>query len=299
LIFAILAAAILTILASFLPEHRSELITRILIMALFAMSINMQVGRAGMMPLGQAQFFGLGAYAFGLLCVKGGVTLSFAFFLALLISAVANVIIGYLCLRGDSLTFALLHLAFNILLFTVAAKWISLTSGDMGFTGVPRPGLFSGPFGLYLFVLLVVLICCFLIWMITNSPFGRVMQGLRENEERIRFLGIDSKRFQLVIFIFSGLFTAVAGILWTILQMSVFNTYMSLILSAEGLMMCLIGGMSSFFGPSIGAAIVVLVSTLASTYVREWQGLLGLIIVMCVLGFRGGILGSRKSTMGF
>jgi branched-chain amino acid transport system permease protein len=299
LVFAILATAILTILVPLLPEHRSELITRILIMALFAMSINMQVGRAGMMPLGQAQFFGLGAYAFGLLCVKGGVTLSLAFFLALLISVVANVIIGYLCLRGDSLTFALLHLAFNILLFTVAAKWISLTSGDMGFTGVPRPGLFPGAFGLYLFVLLVVLICCILIWMITNSPFGRVMQGLRENEERIRFLGIDSKRFQLVIFIFSGLFTAVAGILWTILQMSVFNTYMSLILSAEGLMMCLIGGMSSFFGPTIGAAIVVLVSTLASTYVREWQGLLGLIIVVCVLGFRGGILGSRKSTMGF
>jgi branched-chain amino acid transport system permease protein len=299
LVFAILATAILTILVPLLPEHRSELITRILIMALFAMSINMQVGRAGMMPLGQAQFFGLGAYAFGLLCVKGGVTLSLAFFLALLISVVANVIIGYLCLRGDSLTFALLHLAFNILLFTVAAKWISLTSGDMGFTGVPRPGLFPGAFGLYLFVLLVVLICCILIWMITNSPFGRVMQGLRENEERIRFLGIDSKRFQLVIFIFSGLFTAVAGILWAILQMSVFNTYMSLILSAEGLMMCLIGGMSSFFGPTIGAAIVVLVSTLASTYVREWQGLLGLIIVVCVLGFRGGILGSRKSTMGF
>jgi branched-chain amino acid transport system permease protein len=190
-------------------------------------------------------------------------------------------------------------LAFNILLFTVAAKWIALTDGDMGFTGVPRPGLFPGAFGLYLFVLLVVLICCILIWMITNSPFGRVMQGLRENEERIRFLGIDSKRFQLVIFVFSGLFTAVAGILWAILQMSVFNTYMSLILSAEGLMMCLIGGMSSFFGPTIGAAIVVLVGTLASTYVREWQGLLGLIIVVCVLGFRGGILGTRKSTMGF
>jgi branched-chain amino acid transport system permease protein len=299
LVFAILATAILTILASLLPEHRSELITRILIMALFAMSINMQVGRAGMMPLGQAQFFGLGAYAFGLLCVKGGVTLPLAFFLALLISVVANVIIGYLCLRGDSLTFALLHLAFNILLLTVAAKWISLTDGDMGFTGVPRPSLFPGAFGLYLFVLLVVIICCILIWMITNSPFGRVMQGLRENEERIRFLGIDSKRFQLVIFIFSGLFTAVAGILWAILQMSVFNTYMSLILSAEGLMMCLIGGMSSFFGPTIGAAIVVLVGTLASIYVREWQGLLGIIIIVCVLGFRGGILGTRKSTMGF
>jgi len=298
LVFGVLATVILTILASFLPEHRSELITRMLIMALFATSINMQVGRAGMMPLGQAQFFGLGAYAFGLLCVKGGVSLPFAFILALLISIVAIGIIGYLCLRGDSLTFALLHLAFNILLVTVAAKWISLTEGDQGFTGVPRPNLLPGNFGFYLFVLLVVLISFILIWTIINSPFGKAMQGLRENEERLCFLGIDSKRFQLVIFILSSLFAGVAGILWAMMQRSVFITYMSLILSAEGLMMCLIGGMLSFFGPSIGAAIVVIVSTVASTYLHQWQGLLGLIIIVSVLGFRGGILGGKKHTMG-
>ena len=298
LVFGVLATVILTILASFLPEHRSELITRMLIMALFATSINVQVGRAGMMPLGQAQFFGLGAYAFGLLCVKGGISLPFAFIFALLISIVVIGIIGYLCLRGDSLTFALLHLAFNILLVTVAAKWISLTEGDQGLTGVPRPNLLPGNFGFYLFVLLVVLISFILIWTIINSPFGKAMQGLRENEERIRFLGIDSKRFQLVIFIFSSLFAGVAGILWAMMQRSVFITYMSLILSAEGLMMCLIGGMLSFFGPSIGAAIVVIVSTVASTYLHQWQGLLGLIIIVCVLGFRGGILGGKKHTMG-
>ncbi len=298
LIIVALGIVVLTVLAAFLPEHWSGLIPRMLIMALFATSINMQVGRAGMMPLGQAQFFGLGAYAFGLLCVKGGVPLPYASILAVLISVVATGLIGYLCLRGDSLTFALLHLAFNILLVTVAAKWISLTEGDQGFTRVPRPALFPGDFGFYIFVLLVVLVCYVLIWTITNSPFGRVMQGLRENEERISFLGIDSKRFQLVIFIFSSLFAAVAGILWAMMQKSVFITYMSLILSAEGLMMCLIGGMSSFLGPTIGAVIVVVVSTLASTYLQQWQALLGVIIIVCVLGFRGGILGSRKGTMG-
>ena len=267
-------------------------------MALFATSINMQVGRAGMMPLGQAQFFGFAAYGFGLVCVKGGLPLSLGFPFALLISLIVIGIIGYLCLRGDSLTFALLHLAFNILLVTVASKWMSLTEGDQGFTGVPRPALFPGNFGFYLFVLLIVLVCYLLIWMITNSPFGKVMQGLRGNEERIRFLGIDSKRFQLVIFTFSSLFAAVAGILWAMLQRSVFITYMSLILSAEGLMMCLIGGMSSFFGPTIGAAIVVVVSTMASVYLEQWQGLLGLIIIVCVLGFQGGILRGKKGPMG-
>jgi branched-chain amino acid transport system permease protein len=296
LILVLFVIAALSVLSILLPEHRSELITRMLIMGLFAMSINMQVGYAGMMPLGQAQFFGIGAYAFGLLCVKGGMPLPFAFFLGLAISVAGSAMIGYLCLRDDSLTFAMLHLAFNILLATVAAKWISLTSGDQGFTGVPRPGSFSGPFSFYLFVLFVVIVCYFLIWKIVNSPFGKVTQGLRENEERIRFLGIDSKRFQLTIFVFSGLFAGAAGILWAMLQRSVFNTYMSLVLSAEGLMMCLIGGMASFLGPTVGATIVVIIGTVASTYVNEWQGLLGLIIIVCVLGFRGGILGGRRGT---
>lgn len=298
MLLGLAAIVALSVLTALLPEHRSELITRMLIMALFATSINMQVGYAGMMPLGQSQFFGLGAYAFGLLCLKGGLSLPLAFFGGLAVCAVLSAIIGYLCLRGDSLTFALLHLAFNILLVTVAEKWISFTSGDQGFTGVPRPGLFSGPFGFYFFVLVVVLVCFIMIATVVRSPFGKVMQGLRENEERIRFLGIDSKRFQLTIFVFSSLFTAVAGILWAMLQRGVFDTYMGLILSAEGLMMCLIGGMSSFLGPSIGAAIVVIVSTVASTYINQWQGLLGIIIIVCVLGFRGGILGSRKDAIG-
>ena len=298
MLLGLAAIVALSVLTALLPEHRSELITRMLIMALFATSINMQVGYAGMMPLGQSQFFGLGAYAFGLLCLKGGLSLPLGFFGGLAVSAVLCAIIGYLCLRGDSLTFALLHLAFNILLVTVAEKWISFTSGDQGFTGVPRPGAFSGPFGFYFFVLVVVLVCFIMIAMVLRSPFGKVMQGLRENEERIRFLGIDSKRFQFTIFIFSSLFTAVAGILWAMLQRGVFDTYMGLVLSAEGLMMCLIGGMSSFLGPAIGAAIVVIVSTVASTYINQWQGLLGLIIIVCVLGFRGGILGSGKDAVG-
>ena len=251
-----------------------------------------------MMPLGQAQFFGLGAYAFSLLCLKGGLSLPLGFFGGLAISVVVIAIIGYFCLRGDSLTFALLHLAFNILLVTVAEKWIYFTGGDQGLTGVPRPGVFSGPFGFYCFVLLVVLACYLIIATVLRSPFGKVMHGLRENEERIRFLGIDSKRFQFTLFVFSSLFTAAAGMLFAMLQRGVFDTYMGLILSAEGLMMCLIGGMSSFLGPSLGAAIVVIVSTVASTYINQWQGLLGLIIIVCVLGFRGGILEAGRMPSG-
>jgi branched-chain amino acid transport system permease protein len=293
--FGVITIIVLSILGVSLPVHRVELITRVLIMALFATSINIQLGYAGMMPLGQAMFLGVGGYSFGLLVVKGGLPITLAFFAGLLLSAVASGIIGFLCLRGDSMTFALLHLAFNILLATVANKWISLTGGSQGFIGIPRPGMFSSTLGFYFFVLGVVLICYILIRMIVSSSFGKVTEGLRENEERICFLGIDNKKFQLVIFIISGLFTAVAGILWAMLHRGSFPTYMSLILSAEGLMMCLIGGMLSFLGPSLGASIVTIVSTMASSYIEEWQGLLGIIIIGCVLGFRGGILRRRKS----
>src|SRR5208283_2906143 len=135
------------------------LITRILIFALFATAINMQVGYTGMLPLGQSMFFGLGAYSYSLLCLKGGMTVSFAFFGGLVLSTVITGIIGYLCLRGDSMTFGLLHIAFNILLATLANKWISLTGGDQGLTGVPRPSMFSSTLGFYFFVLAVVVIC--------------------------------------------------------------------------------------------------------------------------------------------
>jgi branched-chain amino acid transport system permease protein len=195
------------------------------------------------------------------------------------------------------MTFALLHLGFNILLYTIVNKWISFTGGNAGIVGISRPGLFSDTQSFYYFVLAAVSICYILMRILINSPFAKVTQGLRENEERLRFLGINIRRFQLVIFIISGLFAAVAGILLAMLDKGVFPTDISLTKSAEGLMMCLIGGMFSFLGPSLGAAIVVIISTVTSTYINQWQGLLGIIIIACVIGFRGGILGRRKSKL--
>ncbi|OGO32854.1 MAG: hypothetical protein A2Z29_10345 [Chloroflexi bacterium RBG_16_56_11] len=218
-----------------------------------------------------------------------------AFFAALVVTTVITAIIGYLCLRGDSMTFALLHLAFNILLYTLVVKWRGLTGGEPGIMGASRPEIFSGPIGYFFFVLIVVVICYVLIRIVLNSPFSRVAQGLRENEERLLFLGINTRRFQLVTFIISGFFAAVAGILLAMLDKGTFPAYINLTRSAEGLMMCLIGGMYSFFGPTIGATIVVIVGTVTSTYLNQWQGLLGVIIIACVIGFRGGILGKRKS----
>jgi branched-chain amino acid transport system permease protein len=133
------------------------------------------------------------------------------------------------------------------------------------------------------------------MWVIINSPFGKVVQGIRENEERLIFLGINTKKFHLVIFIIGGLFASLAGILLTMLNLGAFPDYLSPLQSAEVLMMILIGGMSSFMGPTLGAAIATFISTEVSNYLNQWQGILGAIIILCVLIFRGGILGRREN----
>jgi branched-chain amino acid transport system permease protein len=289
------AIVILAVLGLFLPAHWTQLLTRVLIMALFATSLNIQVGYAGMLPLGHSMFLGLGAYSFCLLLVKTGMPMLLAFPLALVISTAMCVIIGYLCLKSnDAMTFGLLHLAFNILLSTLINKWITFTGGEVGITGISRPSFLADTTSFYFFVLAWFVVCYGVIWTIVNSPFSKAAHGLRENEERLRFLGINIARFQLVIFTLSGFFAAIAGVLLSMLDKAAFPAYITLTKSAEALMMCLIGGMFSFFGPSIGAAIVVVFGTVTSIYISQWQGLLGIIILACVIGFRGGILGKGR-----
>jgi branched-chain amino acid transport system permease protein len=124
-----------------------------------------------------------------------------------------------------------------------------------------------------------------------------VAQGLRENEERLVFLGINTKKYQLFLFVVSGFFAGVAGIMLAMLNRGVFPSYIQLILSAQAMMMCLIGGSLSFLGPTLGSAVVIIFSNTISTFAFYWQGLLGVIMVATVLGFRGGILRKRTSKL--
>lgn len=289
--FAVLILIIMSILNLFVPTNWTRILTKILIMVLFATSLNIQVGYGGMTALGHATFLGLGAYSFGLLFLKAGIPIYLAFIAALFLSIIISTVLGYISLRGGPMAFALLNLAFNLWLSTLITKWISLTGGDSGLVGLQRPSFFSEPQSYFYFVLIVVVICLISIWIIINSPFGKVVQGLRENEERLRFLGINVRRFQLAVFIVSTFFAAVAGILLAMADKGVFPGYASITLSVEVMMMCIIGGMTSFLGPGVGAIIVVIIENTVSTFIAEWQGLLGIVIIACVIGFRGGIMG--------
>ena len=293
-LYLLIGIVILAVAPIYFPTYWIQMLSQVLIMALFATSINIEMGYAGMMPMGQTTFFGFGAYAYGILFLKGGVSMPLAIILTLVLSLLVNIIIGTLCLRGKAFTFGLLHMGFNLLAAILVTKWIGLTGGDPGMTGIPRPEIFSSPLAFYFMVLGVVVICYIIIRMIMNSPFGRMSQGLRENEERLIFLGVNTKRYQLVIFVIAGFFSAVAGILLAMLNRGAFPSYISILLSAQGMMMCLIGGMFSFMGPSLGACIIVLFSNITAIYTRQYSALLGVIMIVSVLTFRGGILRSKK-----
>jgi len=290
IIFGVVALALVPLI---LPSYWNQMLTQVVIMGLFATALNMEMGYAGMMPLGQSMFLGLGSYAFGILLLKGHVHYAVAIIVGLLICIAINAVVGFLCLRGRPITFGLLHMAFAILFVTLVAKWIPLTGGDAGLTGIERLGIFSNNYYFYLLVLAVVVVCYVAMRIIMFSPFGRVAQGLRENEERLTFLGINTKTYQLILFIVAGFFCGVAGMLLAMLNRGIFPTYISLILSAQAMMMCLIGGAYSFWGPSLGSAAVIIFSNTVSNYTEYWQGILGMIMMGTVLGFRGGILRKR------
>jgi branched-chain amino acid transport system permease protein len=290
-LFIVVAAVIvLALVPLVLPAYWIQILTQILIMALFATALNMEMGYAGMMPLGQGMFLGLGAYAFGILVLKVGLPWGTAIVVSLIICIAINAFIGFLCLRGEPMTFGLLHMAFAMLFVNLVARFIPVTGGDAGLSGLKRVSIFTNNFYFYLLVLLVVVICYVVIRIIMYSPFGRVAQSLRENEERLIFLGINTKKYQLVLFILSGFFSGVAGILLAMLNQGIFPAYMSVMLSAEAMMMCLVGGMFSFWGPSLGSAAVIILSDLVSNYTEYWRGILGILMVATVLGFRGGVL---------
>jgi branched-chain amino acid transport system permease protein len=290
----VLILVVMAILELFLPDYWTRILIKILIMVLFATSLNIQLGYGGMLALGHAMYLGIGAYSFGLMSLKVGMPMLPAFVMTLLISAVISAALGFISLRSSIMAFALLNLAFNLLLSTLILKWTSLTGGDSGIVGIQRPIFFTETQSYFYFVLIVVAVCLFIIWIIINSPFGKIVQGLRENENRLLFLGINIRRFQLVVYIISAIFAAVAGVLLSMADKGVFPGYAGVTQSIEVIMMCVIGGMTSFAGPSLGALIVVLIQTVASMYFWQWQGLLGIIIIVCVLGFRGGILGKRS-----
>jgi len=286
---------ILLIIPAFISTYFQSLLTKVLIFAIFAMSLDLILGYTGLLSLGHAAYLGVAGYTAGLLMARLGLT---SFWIvapaAIIMAGIAAAIIGYISLRVSGVYFLLVTLAFGQLLSVVAVKWREVTGGTDGLVGIIYPdigipGLTLTDTNYYYLVFIAFVVCFFLLYRLINSPFGKALVGIRENEPRMRCLGYNTWAHKYIAFIISGLFAGVAGVLFASFYGIMVPGHLGLMTSASAMLMVVIGGAGTLFGPVIGAIVVLLFEHFASIYTPDrWPLILGAVFVICVLFIRGG-----------
>lgn len=293
--WVVIFLAALAMAPLFLSSFLMIFLTEILIMALFALGFNLVFGYTGLLSFGHAAYFSIGAYTTGIFLLRVSPSIPLAFLAGVIVATFAAWIIGYLCVRLDEIYFAMLTLAFGMMVHTIIWQWDGLTGGADGLVGIPQPYLLwfdlSNNTVYYYFTLILVSICTGLLWIITHSPFGLTLKSIRENRERVVYLGINMRRYRLISFIISGCFCGVAGAIFAPFEMSISPQIAFWTKSAEAVFMSLLGGMNVFFGPVVGAVIFMYIKEIISGITEYWMFPLGAILVVLVIFFRGGILG--------
>lgn len=284
---------ILAVLPLVLSSYELVLATRILIFAIFAMSLDLLVGYLGLSSLGHAVFLGAASYTVGLLSKHVTTNLAVTFFSAVLVSAVLAAIFGALALRSKGVYFMMLTLAMAQVVWGIAIQWRSVTGGDDGLAGIPRPFIGSieladsGSF--YLFTLVAFLISVVILLLVVRSPYGLTLQGIRESSSRMSALGYNVWLHQLLAFVIAGAFAGVSGVL-LVLQNGITTPHsLGILLGAGVMLMVLLGGAGTMIGSIIGAIVVTLLEFMVSARTERWQAVLGLIYILVVVCAPNGV----------
>jgi len=284
-----MAAAVLALIAVpyAIPEgYYVNIASQILLYAIFAMGLNVLVGYAGLVSLGHAGLFGIAAYVVAYLLAAGH-SHTVAILAALVISLVSTAGFAALSLRASGISFIMITLALGEIIWGVAYRWISLTNGDNGISVATRPAPFgfslSSATGFYYATLIVFLLAMAAVAIFVRSPLGAALCGTRDQPRRMNALGYHVWMIRFCAFMFSGLLTAVAGVLFVYYTEFISPQALALTASAEGLLMVISGGAGTLLGPVFGAALVVIVKNVVSAYVTRWNFMLGAIFVAIVV----------------
>jgi len=275
-----------------LPPFFLQLLTEIAIVGLFATAFNLLMGFGGMVSFGHAAYFALGAYAAALLVKRAGVPMLLALPAAPVVAAGGALLFGFFIVRLTHTYFAMLSLAFAQIVFTVIFKWKSLTGGDDGLLDVWPPAALKSPAVYYYFTLATVALSLAALHAVSESPFGYALKSARENPRRARFIGINVRRLQLFAFVISGAFSGLAGGLFAFYNGSVFPDFAYFTKSFEPLVVALLGGPQSFFGPLAGAFGFKILEWLVSRqWPVYWPLFLGTIVVLVIVALPQGFVG--------
>ena len=302
-----LAVVALLIAAPFgLPLFAMTLLTELVILGLFAMSLDLMVGYTRLVSFGHAAAYGLGAYASGYLLLNTATPLPFVVILAAALTGVIALGVGWVCTQATGVSFSMLTLAFAQLLYAIAFKWTSVTGGSDGLAGIPRR---PGPFeitvlqtktGFYYFALGCLVVAFLLCKALVASPFGAVLRGIRENEAKTLALGYNTRAYKIAVVAISYAFGGLAGALYAPFAGFANTELLFWLFSGQVLIMVIVGGSGTLIGPILGAAFFMLLEHQLSSYTEAWALFFGLVFIAFVLfapeGIWGLLTGRRGAT---
>jgi branched-chain amino acid transport system permease protein len=280
-----------------LKKYNLNMLTEIIIFALYAVSYNLLLGYAGLLSFGHAMFFGLGAFVAAVAVIHiPGISLWNVILIGIAATVLAGFIIGGLLLRHKGSYFALLTMAFNALFYAVATKWHSVTGGDDGLS-ITRPNLnlgftsidLSSLTNFYYLTLILIGAAIVFCWYFTNTAMGKTVLLMRENDDRMKFLGYNTNISRLILFTFTGAVAGFAGVFYTLHFQFVSISAISIDMTTAALLMAFVGGTKTFWGPILGAFVYIILQNYLSNITDRWPLFMGFIFVFMVLFVPGGL----------
>ena len=277
-----------------------QLGTQVVVLGLAAMALNFLLGYTGVLSFGHAAYFGLGAYGAAMTIRYLEPSTALGIVVGVVVGTIAAAIIGPLIIRLRGVYFAMVTIAFGQVFYFIAFRWNTVTGGDDGLTGWTRQPLHLGvttidiqnnPNAFYYLVLVMFAVSAGVMAWLLRSPFGRTLIAIRENERRARFLGIPVNQHIWMSWVISCCFVSLAGALYALLNNFVDPRALYWTQSGDFVIMAVLGGMRSFWGPLIGAAIYVVLRDYLSSMTENWESFIGLFFVLVVLFFPRGVLG--------
>jgi len=289
----------LMVLPFLMTDYPRALVSEIYIFAIFAMSLDLLLGFTGLMSLGHAAFFGLGAYSVAVLGAQFGVNAWLGLAAGVAIAGSGAALIGFFCVRTGGIPFLMLTLAFSQLVFSVALKWRDVTGGSDGIAIAGKPGFFgfnlSNSLVMYFMALSFFALAYWGLRRLLNAPLGHAFVGIRENEQRMAAIGYPTRAYKLISFTIAGAIAGLAGGLYAIFNGFISADAVYWTASGDILIMTMLGGAGTLIGPAVGTAIVLLMKNMVSSYSEHWLAIIGVIFICCVMFFPGGLWGALRT----
>jgi len=281
-------------LGAFGSTYITELLVQAMIFGIVALSLALLLDYLGLPSLGHAAYMGIGAYTVAICIDKFHMVAFPASIMAIVISSLAAALFGLFALRTRGVYFLMITLALAMLVWGLAYRWVSLTSGDNGISGILRPQL--GPWSLddinsyYYFVLVIFCLCFFVIYRIVHSPFGHALVGIRESESRMRTLGYNCWLHKYICFVIAGFFSGVAGVLFIFYNLFISPATLEITPNLEALLAVSMGGAGTVAGPFLGTIVIVFLKDFVSIYTERWLIILGAMYIIIVLYAPNGLM---------